>query len=839
MFSSAPSSRAVTPLAPLSPPPESLSSLTLSLQSTPDLRVEKERIRTALLGPRPSTSTLKQRSRQPRSLDAILQSPGYGSYEAATWAAPLAQQLFPPTSAAAGAPPKEEWARIVQDSVLGQPLSDADLEPFRRFSDVPHTFQRPGQGIDTSEFGSSGRADGQEMGVRDWTSELAHPCFTRLDLFRRTVAEFAKAHPTFYNVVTLTMREYDTVLAHLRAQLAKRVDAGGLREALFRVTSELRDVTQDHQGCAERRTNLEGEVSDLRRENDGLRRKAEKSEERLAELERLLHATTRQMFPDRFFTFPKAGTFSNEETKVIDENENGPDSTGGLGFEHAVPIILHEVEGLRGTAQRLQEECQSLQKELSAAYMRAGVIEQEKAALEARLAAAERRTVLQQRCIDEMAARSDDVEQAGLRAGLTEATAKEQRQLTWHWQMQARGLLSLLSYYLDRKGFRDDPPLFPHGEYCPPPAPGAKPRRAAPPISAAATQVEPTFKALGNGPDVPVFLRGTGKVKNRNMGKPELDGLMAEIWKDKLQYEEKYKKKVEFGPHFQKMLKMRFGVDSVCLEWAYSLWDGCKRYGYDDVEYWVFGRMMLGDLPEDTYQDLTKTTEDLKKAFKKKERQLLEEPQLRSGKHRPGMIPVPAVYQVLDDMFSAKSQVRLRCLRFAVQLVCGDDDVALADGVQWVSSHDLLQSGSRFLEEVKRQLVQEYDELVQDIRVQVLQLTQTRTEDELASLDIFQNAFLVVDPRMPKATVRHVVAVAAELPLPALPPQSSAGSGGQSKSSGGSGAAAVAQLAAAELLFDGSRQIRVGQFFRTLKRLCYFRRVSPAVPPDPPQLMAI
>ena len=41
------------------------------------------------------------------------------------------------------------------------------------------------------------------------------------------------------------------------------------------------------------------------------------------------------------------------------------------------------------------------------------------------------------------------------------------------------------------------------------------------------------FICKGNGPNVPKFLQGTGKVRNRNMPKNECEGLIEEFWQAK------------------------------------------------------------------------------------------------------------------------------------------------------------------------------------------------------------------------------------------------------------------------------------------------------------------
>lgn len=122
-----------------------------------------------------------------------------------------------------------------------------------------------------------------------------------------------------------------------------------------------------------------------------------------------------------------------------------------------------------------------------------------------------------------------------------------------------------------------------------------------------------TFTGLGNGNDVPKFLRTTSKVRNRMMAKRDTEKLVKEIWQEKNKADAGKGEVMSLMDFVHVHLQKKVGISAAILEWGYSFMYGLKQYSYDaDCE--LFLKILTGEVNEDVYQDqvqLQKTISDL------------------------------------------------------------------------------------------------------------------------------------------------------------------------------------------------------------------------------------
>jgi hypothetical protein len=166
---------------------------------------------------------------------------------------------------------------------------------------------------------------------------------------------------------------------------------------------------------------------------------------------------------------------------------------------------------------------------------------------------------------------------------------------------------------------------------------------------------EDYFVGLGTGPDVPKYLRYTGRIQNRRLAKGEVEGLVREIWKAK-EAEDRVSRKPSTLPGFvHKFFTKRFGRQAMVASWGYNLVEALRRFHYDkDIE--LFSSILEGTLPEEVYHDqnamLDKVIARLRSV----------DAQIHDGAET-GLLPRIVVANTLRKIFpgkSAEDQLQLR-----------------------------------------------------------------------------------------------------------------------------------------------------------------------------------
>ena len=112
-------------------------------------------------------------------------------------------------------------------------------------------------------------------------------------------------------------------------------------------------------------------------------------------------------------------------------------------------------------------------------------------------------------------------------------------------------------------------------------------------------QTKKYFVLEGTRPSVPIYMRGTGKVRDLIMPKAEAEQIIQNVWDTKIRSDSrKGAKKLELAEFFAGWVKTAYGVRA--LEKTYNLLDALKRFEYD-ADCALFYLVLKGELSEQVY----------------------------------------------------------------------------------------------------------------------------------------------------------------------------------------------------------------------------------------------
>ena len=108
------------------------------------------------------------------------------------------------------------------------------------------------------------------------------------------------------------------------------------------------------------------------------------------------------------------------------------------------------------------------------------------------------------------------------------------------------------------------------------------------------------FTGRGTGEDVPEFLRFNGRVRNRHLGKAQVERIVRLVWVRKEQQRNKDKLSDFFLNGY---LKKDFGPSmTIVVEQAYNIVHALERYR-NDTDCDMFLKILMGSLPEQAFVD--------------------------------------------------------------------------------------------------------------------------------------------------------------------------------------------------------------------------------------------
>ncbi|ETV89717.1 hypothetical protein, variant 2, partial [Aphanomyces astaci] len=108
--------------------------------------------------------------------------------------------------------------------------------------------------------------------------------------------------------------------------------------------------------------------------------------------------------------------------------------------------------------------------------------------------------------------------------------------------------------------------------------------------------------ALGTTPEIPQFLRHTGRVRNRHMTKTELEKILRMVWSGKKAKEAHMGIKIPLDEYLYEVLKTKFGIQTIVAEWGYNILHALKTYSWDS-EVELFFLCLTGAVSEAIHDD--------------------------------------------------------------------------------------------------------------------------------------------------------------------------------------------------------------------------------------------
>eukprot|EP00668_Euglena_longa_P004234 GGOE01004963.1.p1 GENE.GGOE01004963.1~~GGOE01004963.1.p1 ORF type:complete len:790 (-),score=253.43 GGOE01004963.1:491-2794(-) len=682
-----------------------------------DLAECRERIRRELLGPDKLPSRLKK-------------------HTLATLLAPPAERVGIPTLATAEA----EWEvlrqRIRQHSASFVPLNRA-AQPFS----VTHSL----------DDYAAAEEERPEPDINSWAEVACHPALRRLELFKATLAETLHQDSTHFDVIRCIMREYEIALKALKSMVRRRMDPNSFKDALFHVTKELQAMQKREKALGVKAVASEEDVANVNHRNTALEQKLREAEQARDEWFCTLTEYAPRLLPD----LDVGSMWSMHLGNKGMEGAMEPPPRNPL--EAVLRLAQLELEHLRNATNDHTHKVDSFAKELEKARRQA----------EDASAALKRSNLTVDETLLKLA--ESRATTAALRSRL--AKISEVRNLVqvadnkvWVLERQMEALrkqeavaMNLLLSFLERRGYHDSSP----------------PKKKRP----------ETLELLGDGEDVPEVMRGSGKVRNRMMAKVEVQKVLDEIWKDKKRWESANFQKCEFGPHYVRMLGAKYGVAGntsgvgslMILEYVYSLIDACSLYGKEDFEYFVYARLLKSEIPDELILDMNAKValfiEILNKRNREYPRKELRAP--KKGRQANDFAPLRMIFEIVEEVWGVRSEVRLQQLKFASMLFFNDGDVEVeipANGkpVEWVNTAELMDPCGKFVETLKLQQMEEYDEFVEEILAAVFTDHPSLAPSALVTLEDLFHAFVRADPRHPKLEIKKVIFQAAGLRAPNL-----------------------------------------------------------------------
>ena len=120
------------------------------------------------------------------------------------------------------------------------------------------------------------------------------------------------------------------------------------------------------------------------------------------------------------------------------------------------------------------------------------------------------------------------------------------------------------------------------------------------------------FVALGTNTDVPGFLKFHGKVLNKKMTKRQTEKLVRDIWKSKIEYEDKTGESFYLIDYAYLYFQQQVGIQSAIATEGYNFVYSLQKYSYDaDCE--LFLKVLTGEVMEEVYLEQLELQKDLQK----------------------------------------------------------------------------------------------------------------------------------------------------------------------------------------------------------------------------------
>ncbi|KAG9416102.1 Translin-associated factor X-interacting protein 1 [Aphanomyces cochlioides] len=184
--------------------------------------------------------------------------------------------------------------------------------------------------------------------------------------------------------------------------------------------------------------------------------------------------------------------------------------------------------------------------------------------------------------------------------------------------------------------------------------------------------VKDFITALGTTPEVPQFLRHTGRVRNRHMTKTELEKIIRTTWSGKRAKEAHMGIKIPLvGCHVDRcvahepmqddylyeVLKTKFTIQTVIAEWGYNILHSLKAFSWDS-EVELFFLCLTGAVSETIYDDQELMLDECRNVLLRLNESYFD----AELKHDPKRVYLNDAMLTLHNFFPMKTPLQLKSI---------------------------------------------------------------------------------------------------------------------------------------------------------------------------------
>eukprot|EP00743_Colponemidia_sp_Colp-15_P006437 GILK01006927.1.p1 GENE.GILK01006927.1~~GILK01006927.1.p1 ORF type:complete len:1058 (+),score=172.30 GILK01006927.1:141-3314(+) len=261
------------------------------------------------------------------------------------------------------------------------------------------------------------------------------------------------------------------------------------------------------------------------------------------------------------------------------------------------------------------------------------------------------------------------------------------------------------------------------------------------------TVINGQFVGLGNGTEVPSYLRVQGLVRTRVISKREVEETIKEFWREKTAADQYQLTKARTGVRarhevnefFYQFLKKRFGVQSALSEFAYNFIDGLERYRWDpDCE------MFLLIIKHELHEDVLHDQEAMLEAFKA----LMIKLDLGDEGKKTNLIKKAVFVKALRLFFPIKRDEDYNALKQAVYNDQPVDSPAGSYDYQEFFLETRDGNQTEFIELMRMQHVLEIQKFIHDLQANLT--TKQTGPSGLISAEAIKATFREMDPEISK-----------------------------------------------------------------------------------------
>lgn len=249
------------------------------------------------------------------------------------------------------------------------------------------------------------------------------------------------------------------------------------------------------------------------------------------------------------------------------------------------------------------------------------------------------------------------------------------------------------------------------------------------------------FIGRGTGPNVPVYLRYHGFVRNKHMKKGETERLLKKFWAER-QSQRKLQSVLTLQPlpeFYHEWLVRLTGSFKSAIELAYNMIAVCEAY-QSDPDCSMFLRIIRGEISEGAIFDQLEQVDRLKEVA------------VNHDKQKKGYISRLTVHRIMNKYFCTKSFDDILKLRFALIVSCRGRNIVDYNAL---FAEDEDGNQTRFVEMIREQYLQEVVSFVVDIEEALRKVINSAGKIDMGTA---RTAIRMLDPLMPHDRIEEILA---------------------------------------------------------------------------------